>query len=259
MENQNIDLTIVLATLNEIENLPLLCSSIDSILTKQKIKYQLLFVDDNSKDGTREFIINYCNKNPLSKYIFNECKQSPLIARYQGIKIADGKYIITMDADFQHPPSYLMNIYNALLKNYDIVIASRYCKSGSPGNRKVVRGIISRTATFLAQLLLRSSRNIKDPLSGYFGFKNGLKLDIKSDWRGYEVGVFLRASNNNLKIKEIPYKFVERERGKSKVTSSPDFIKTYMIELLRAKRVEIVSYRQLAGSNNRIFNFRMFQ
>ena len=74
MGNQNIDLTIVLATLNEIENLPLLCSSIDSILSKQKIKYQLLFVDDNSKDGTGEFIINYCNKNPLSKYIFNEYK-----------------------------------------------------------------------------------------------------------------------------------------------------------------------------------------
>ena len=259
MENQNIDLTIVLATLNEIENLPLLCSSIDSILTTQKIKYQLLFVDDNSKDGSREFIINYCNKNPLSKYIFNECKQSPLIARYQGIKNADGKYIINMDADLQHPTSYLMNIYNTLLKNYDLVIASRYCKSGSPGNRKVVRGIISRIATFLAKLLLRSSRNIKDPLSGYFGFKNGLKLDIKNGWRGYEVGMYLRASNNNLKIKEIPYKFVERERGQSKVTSSPDFVKTYMIELLRAKKVEIVSYRQLAESNRHKFNFRMPQ
>ena len=93
-ENQNIDLTIVLESLNEIENLPLLCSSIDSILSKQKIKYQLLFVDDNSKDGTREFIIDYCNKNPLSKYIFNECKQSPLIARYQGIKIAAGNHNI---------------------------------------------------------------------------------------------------------------------------------------------------------------------
>ena len=259
MENQNIDLTIVLATLNEIENLPLLCSSIDSILTKQKIKYQLLFIDDNSNDGTREFIKNYCDKNPLSKYIFNDCKQSPLIARYQGIKIADGKYIINMDADLQHLTSYLMNIYNALLKNYDIVIASRYCKNGSPGNRKVVRGIISRAATFLAKILLRSSRNIKDPLSGYFGFKNGLKLDIKNEWRGYEVSMYLRASNNNLKIKEIPYQFVERERGKSKVTSSPDFIKTYMIELLRAKKVEIISYRQLAGGNIRKFNLRMSQ
>ena len=61
MENQNVDLTIVLATLNEIENLPLLCFSIDSILSKQNIKYQLLFVDDNSIDGTRDFIIFYYN------------------------------------------------------------------------------------------------------------------------------------------------------------------------------------------------------
>ena len=259
MGNQNIDLTIVLATLNEIENLPILCSNIDSILGKQKINYQLLFVDDNSQDGTRDFIIDYCAKNPLSKYIFNDCKQSPLIARYQGIKSANGKYIITMDADLQHPPSYIMNLYNTLLKNYDIVIASRYCKNGSPGNRKIVRGIISRTATFMAQFLLRTSRNIKDPLSGYFGFKNGLKLEIRDDWRGYEIGIFLRASNNNLKIKEIPFKFAERERGKSKVTSNPDFVKIYMVELLRARKVEIIRYRQFAGNNSRIFNFRMFQ
>ena len=259
MENKNVDLTIVLATLNEIENLPLLCSSIDSILSKQKIKYQLLFVDDNSKDGTREFIIDYCNKNPLSKYIFNDCKQSPLIARYQGIKKAKGKYIINMDADLQHPPSYLLDIYNDLLKNYDIVIASRYCKNGSPGNRKVVRGIISRTATFMAQFLLRSSRNIKDPLSGYFGFKNGLKLKVRNDWRGYEIGMFLRASNTNLKIREIPYKFAEREKGKSKVTSNPDFVKVYMVELLRARKVEIINYRQFTEGYGRIFNFRISQ
>ena len=118
MENQKIDLTIVLATLNEIENLPVLCSSIDSILSKQNIKYQLLFVDDNSIDGTRDFIINYCAKNPLSKYIFNDCRQSPLKARYQGIKSADGRYIITMDADLQHPPSYIMNIYNKISNPY---------------------------------------------------------------------------------------------------------------------------------------------
>ena len=90
MESQKIDLTIVLATLNEIENLPRLCFEIDSILCKQKIKYQLLFVDDNSQDGTRDFIKDYCANNPSSKYIFNDSKQSPLIARYQGIKTAVG-------------------------------------------------------------------------------------------------------------------------------------------------------------------------
>ena len=96
-------------------------------------------------------------------------------------------------------------------------------------------------------------------MSGYFGFKNGLKLDIKKEWRGYEIGIFLRANNWDVKIKEIPYKFVEREKGNSKVTSSPDFIKIYLIELLRAKKVEIISYRKLAGSTGRIFDFRVDQ
>ena len=109
----------------------------------------------------------------------------------------------------------------------------------------------------MAQFLLRSSRDIKDPLSGFLGFKNGLKLEIRDDWKGYEIGIFLRACNNNLKIKEIPYKFVERERGKSKVTSNPDFIKVYMVELLRAKQVEIINYRKLTGSTRGIFNFRI--
>ena len=52
---------------------------------------------------------------------------------------------------------------------------------------------------------------------------------------------------------------IERERGKSKVTSNPDFIKIYLIELLRAKKVEIISYRKLAGSTGRIFDFRVDQ
>ena len=242
---EDIDLTVVLATLNEIDNLPRLCSDIDSILKNAKIKYQLLFVDDNSSDGTREFIIEYCNKNKLSKYIFNEHKKSTLIARYQGINHSDGKYIILMDSDLQHPPKYLVNIYNGLLENYDIVIASRYVKDGSSGNRKPIRGIISRGASLMAQLLLKSSRQVKDPVSCYIGFRKGLKLDIDEAWRGYEIGIFLRASNNNVKMKEIPYRFAERENGKSKVTSSLKFFRVYIIELLLAKRVEIRNYKTI--------------
>ncbi len=243
MDNQNIDLTIVLATLNEIGNLPVLCSGIDTTLKNKNIKYQLLFVDDNSRDGTKEFIIEYCKKNTLSKYIFNDHKQSTLVARYQGIKQANGKYIVIMDADLQHPPKYLSNIYDNLLKNYDMVIASRYVKNGSTGNRKPIRGLISRGASFLARALLRSSRNIKDPVSCYIGFKNGLKLDIEKGWKGYEIGIFLRASNDNVRVKEIPYIFAERERGKSKVTSNTDFLGIYVMELILAKKVEIRNYK----------------
>ncbi len=250
MSNKNIDLTIVLATLNEIENLPKLAGRIDSILNKRKIKYQLLFVDDNSIDGTRDFIIDYCKKNPLSKYIFSDHKQSTLIANYRGTKAADGKYIIIMDSDLQHPPEYITNIYDTLLKNYDIVITSRYLKNGGTGNRKPIRGIISRGASFLARMLLSTSRNISDPVSGYIGFRNGLELHINDKWKGFEIGIFLRASNPHAKIKEIPYVFKERQGGQSKVTSDIGFIQIYVKELLLAKKVESSKYNQ--KNNTRI-------
>ncbi len=242
MSDRNIDLTIVLATLNEVENLPELTERIDSVLKSKKITYQLLFVDDNSIDGTREFIIDYCNKNPLSKYIFSDYKQSTLIARYRGIKDADGKYIIIMDADLQHPPEYINAIYDTLLKKYDMVIMSRYLKRGGTGNRKLIRGIISRGASFLARMLLSTSRNITDPVSCYIGFRNGMNLHINERWRGYEIGIFLRASNPHAKIKEMPYVFKERHAGKSKVTSDVHFMQIYVKELFLAKEVEFMIY-----------------
>ncbi|WMT53755.1 glycosyltransferase [Ferroplasma acidiphilum] len=244
MCDRTIDLTIVLATLNEIENLPKLTERIDFILNMRKLKYQLLFVDDNSKDGTREFIIDYCKKNPLSKYIFSDHKQSTLIANYRGIKDADGIYIIIMDADLQHPPEYITTIYDTLLDNYDIVITSRYLKNGGTGNRKPLRGVISRGAIFLAKMMLSTSRNITDPVSGYIGLRNGLKLHINDKWKGYEIGIVLRASNPYAKIKEIPYVFKERYAGKSKVTSDISFIQIYIRELLRAKKIEFTKYNQ---------------
>ncbi len=247
---EGLDLTIVLATLNEIDNLPGLVSSLDLILGKRGLKYQFLFVDDNSSDGTKEFITNYCNENKFSKYIFSNYKESTLIARYRGIKNADGRYIIIMDADFQHPPEYVTDIYDNLLKGYDIVIASRYIKGGSTGNRKPVRGIISRIASELAKFSLNTSRHITDPVSCYIGLRSDLSLDINNKWRGYEIGIFLRASNPYAKIKEIPYKFAERENGSSKVTSSINFIRIYLIELLLAKKLE--SKRRVVLTSNNV-------
>jgi dolichol-phosphate mannosyltransferase len=247
---ENIDLTVVLATLNEIDNLPKLVSALDSILSKHNLRYQFLFVDDNSKDGTKEFIRKYCSENKFSKYIFSDYKESTLIARYRGIQNADGKYIVIMDADFQHPPEYIVNIYDNLLNGYDIVIASRYVKGGSTGNRMPIRGLISRIASEFAKLLLNTSRNISDPVSCYIGMRNGLNLDINNKWRGYEIGIFLRASNPDARIKEIPYRFAERENGSSKVTSSINFIRIYLIELLLAKKVE--SKRRIALTTNNV-------
>jgi len=245
-----IELSIVLATLNEIENMPQLVKGTEEALSSLPVSYQFLFVDDNSTDGTRDFIKEYCRLNPLSKYIFNQHKRSTLTARYQGIKEADGKYILIMDADLQHSPKYLPEIYRELAMGNDIVLASRYLLKNGTGNRLVFRGVISRVASFLASLIMKTSRTVTDPLSCYIGFKRSLKIDIDEKWRGYEIGIFIRASNPDARIKEIPYVFAERGKGRSKVTSNISFVPGYLKELILAKKIELNNLRRINDSHS---------
>jgi dolichol-phosphate mannosyltransferase len=203
------------------------------------IPFQIVFIDDGSTDGSREFIQDFSASHSNSKYIFNSSKQSLLIADYSGIKNSDGKYIVLMDADLQHPVDKVNDIYEKLKQGYDIVVASRYMSGGSTGNRKAVRGLISRVAGAIAHIIVKNSRGTSDPLSGFYGFRSGLRMDIDQRWRGYKTLLFLLASNPGTRITEIPYVFRERDKGDSKIVDGMDFILTYLIELFLVKRVEV--------------------
>ena len=234
--------SIILATYNESSNLPTLLKSIKRNLL---IDYQIIFVDDGSTDGTREIILDYINQNPNSKYIFNNVKQSTLRARAQGIKRAEGEFIVVMDSDLQHPPELIPTFYRKLIEGCDIVIGSRYASGGSTGNRKPIRGLISRVAGELAHLLLKSSRKTTDPTSEYFAFKAGLFRDLNEKWRGYEIHLFLLAQNLDKTVCDVPYSFRERSVGESKVTDGLSFIKTYITELILAKKIELQNKKEL--------------
>jgi dolichol-phosphate mannosyltransferase len=156
-----------------------------------------------------------------------------------GIKVSDGKYIITVDADLQHPPEKLNEIYENLKKGYDIVVASRYFNERSLGKRDPDRGLISRVAGALAATFLENAKKTTDPLSGFFGFKNDLSLQINEKWRGYKILLFILSSNPNARVFDIPYKFWERERGESKIAKGFQFIRIYLTELILVKKIEI--------------------
>ena len=236
----DIELSIILATLNESVNLPILLDKMDSIT---QIRKQFIFVDDGSTDSTRNIILEYTRKERFSKYIFNASKQSTLRAQSQGILLADGEFVVVLDSDLQHPPELIPQIYEKLVSGYDIVTASRYGNGGSTGNRDAFRGLISRVASFLAKMLLKTTRKTTDPLSGYFGFRKSLFRPINDKWTGYKLQLFILAENPSAQCYDIPYRFKERENGKSKVTDGSRFLINYLTELILAKRVELV-YRK---------------
>jgi dolichol-phosphate mannosyltransferase len=230
------DASIILCTVNEIENLPSLVEKIENIA---KFSYQFVFVDDGSIDGTREYILNYCKNHNNAKYIFNDHKRSTVIAQYMGIKKSDGRFIIIMDADLQHPPEIIKEIYENLQKGYDIVVASRYYNEQAKTKRSPIRGVISRVAEELAKVILKNTKKTTDPLSGYFGFKKGLNLPINEKWRGYKILLYILSANPDVKVKDVPYIFLERKKGESKVAKGIDFIRIYLTELILAKRIEL--------------------
>ena len=230
------DASIILCTVNEMENLPRLVEKIEDVA---KFSYQFVFVDDGSTDGTREYILDYCKNHNNAKYIFNDHKRSLLIAQYMGIKKSDGRFIIIMDSDLQHPVEKINEIYRKLNEGFDIVVASRYVKGYSQVKRDALRGVISRVALTISRIYLNSLRKTTDPLSGFVGFRKDLKYDINEKWLGYETVIFLIASNPNAKVCDVPYIFNERKNGESKIVSGFDFIRIYLTELILAKRIEV--------------------
>jgi len=228
--------SIILCTVNEGENLPRLLEEIENSMN---YTFHIIFVDDGSTDGKRDFIESYCSIHPGSKKIYNEHKMSLLIANHMGMRESSSKYTVIMDSDLQHPVDAINDIVKKLDEGCDICVASRYSPGGSPGNRKPIRGLISRVAEYMARIMIRGANKTSDPLSGYFGFRTGLNFFIDERWRGYKTLLFLLASNPRARVCDVPYRFREREKGESKIVSGIGFLLRYTTEIILIKRTEM--------------------
>jgi dolichol-phosphate mannosyltransferase len=226
---------IVLATLNERENLAILLSEIASVLPELP---EIVVVDDGSMDGTREFIRAVANRHPEIRVVLNDCPQTIARAHEQGLRASTASFLIFMDADLQHPPSAIPSMVARLSSGFDVVIGSRYMPGGHTGSRTPIRGLISRSAGFMARLLLGNLRGVSDPNSGFFGVRRGAVVLDHDSPRGYYTLMFLLARMNHPRIAEVPYSFRERGSGESKVLNGLAFPFVYAIQLLTARRLE---------------------
>jgi dolichol-phosphate mannosyltransferase len=212
----NVDISIIIPTLNEKENINELVERIRKSLND--IRYEIIFVDDGSKDGTIEEIEKLKKKYKNIKLIERGSRKGLSSAFLDGVKHSSGKYVVLMDADLQHPPELLRKMYKKALEGYDLVIASRYIKGGKIENWSIIREFISKIAIVIAYIFLPETLKVKDPLSGYFLIKKDLLDNFKvSDPFSYKVLLDILVKVNYNKLIEIPYTFKERKYGRSKL------------------------------------------
>jgi dolichol-phosphate mannosyltransferase len=216
------EIGIILPTYREAENISKLIDDIENL----KLNSTILVIDDSSPDKTAEIVQNKQNKyDNILLYI--RPKKSGL-----GTALTDGftfflatkqapKYVVTMDADYSHNPKDIPQLLSTMYRtDCGIVIGSRYCRGGNITNWPLTRKVISRIANFIAKFSL--GLKLMDCTSGFRCYStNFLRATIGNlHSHTYEIQIetIRQALLRNFKVKETPILFVNRKRGKSKLS-----------------------------------------
>lgn len=219
----------MIPTYNESKNIVRILDSLN-ISIPRDLDTEVIVVDDNSPDGTSNTVEEYAkrlDKGLDIQVIKRKNERGLSSAIVKGIEHAMGEAVVVMDSDLSHPPQTIPKMIEELRKSgCDIVVASRYIKGGSISGWPFKRKLISKGATKIAQHGL--GIKIKDPMSGFFAFKRNIVKNIKFDAIGYKILLEILVKARNAKVKEIPYSFIDRTSGSSKMSVSVgiDYLKS---------------------------------
>jgi dolichol-phosphate mannosyltransferase len=215
-----IELSIVVPTFNEKDNVKKLIAGVEQALPN--VKWEIIFVDDDSPDGTADFVRSLAQSKPYVRCHQRIGRRGLSRAVSEGLLSSSAPVIAVMDADLQHDETILPTMLDQIRNNHtDIVVGSRYCAGGSIGAWTSQRAAMSRFATLLSRTLVIPQ--LTDPMSGFFIIRRETfhRIVRRLSGEGYKILLDLIASSPEpLRLVEVPYTFRERTAGQSKVDSA---------------------------------------
>ena len=210
--------SIIVPIYKEEKNIAKMISKVKSELSKKKINYELIFIDDNSLDNSKK-IFNK-NKNKNTRFFIRKDKPRDLSKSVVfGFKKSKYKNLIVMDGDLQHNPKDLLKLISKFKKtNCDIVIGSRKLEDYKKANLNPLRFFFSKTLNCIFNFIF--DKKIIDPMSGFFLIKKSVfkNAEKKLTLLGYKILIdIILSSNRDLNIKEVMINFRIRDKGFSKM------------------------------------------
>jgi len=223
------DVSIIVPTYCEAENLSVLVQRIDGVLTEADLSGEIIIVDDNSPDETVEVCRALKSAVPVRLCVRKEERELST-AVIRGMNLAQGRVLVCMDADLSHPPEKLPELIRPLDdSDVEFVIGSRYVSGASTDEEwGFIRWLNSKVATWLARPLTKTN----DPMAGFFAlrrttFHSATQLDPV----GYKIGLELMIKCNCRNVEEIPIHFSDRLYGTSKLNLKEQI--RYLVHLKR--------------------------
>jgi dolichol-phosphate mannosyltransferase len=237
------ELSIVVPTFSEADNIHELYVRVSAVLGSQS--WELIFVDDDSPDGTADLARRLANQDQRVRCIQRIGRRGLSSAVVEGALSSSAPLVAVMDADLQHDEKILPAMLQELRsRDLDIVVGSRYVTGGGTGDWSGQRETISRIASRLAKGLV--PENLHDPMSGFFVVRAEALRDAARRLSGYGYKILLdlfASAARPLRFAEVPYTFKQRVHGQSKLDS---LVAWEYLMLLVDKRIgHIISPRLL--------------
>ena len=227
------ELAIVIPTLNEAGNIAILVERLRRALVG--IAWEVIFVDDNSRDGTIGLVRELGLRDRRIRGIRRVGRRGLAGACIEGILSSSAPIVAVMDADLQHDEARLGEMFAALENgDADFVVATRFDAGGSAEQGlSRIRHLGSQLAIRLARRLLKVP--LTDPMSGFFMTRRQIVEDVapRLSQHGFKILFDIVASSRTpIRVKEVPFAFRPRLYGESKLDAS---VVTEYLGLLVAK------------------------
>ncbi len=214
--SQPLALALVIPTLREANNIRPLLERVRAALDPSGIAYEVIVVDDESRDGIETVLAEIAAEDPRFRCVVRSNERGLAGAVIRGWAETDAALLAVMDADLQHPPELLPRLWAELEAGADLVVGSRYTCGGSLRGWTPIRQLISRMAVWMTVPVQRGGLRICDPLSGFFMIRRSCIDRIELQKTGFKILLEILARAEIRSVVEVPFPFGRRHSGTSK-------------------------------------------
>jgi dolichol-phosphate mannosyltransferase len=209
---------VILPTYNERETLPAVLRQLAGAASHAGLACDAVVVDDNSPDGTGEvagrIATELADALPVT-VVVRPRKAGLTSAVLDGVRRSRADIIVVMDSDLSHPPDVVPALIRAVAGGADLAVGSRYAPGGGVAGWPAWRRALSWGATRLSRVLL--GVRVRDPVSGFFAVRRSTFESVRFEGTGYKLLLEILASGRTRKVEEVPYRFTDRAKGRSKL------------------------------------------
>jgi len=244
---------VIIPTYNESANIPRIIPKLLEVFDSCRgYRMEILVVDDSSPDGTGDLVRNFSKKHDAVHLLTNAKKNGLGAAYLKGMKEAFEKLqadvVFEFDADLSHDPEKIPEFLKEIDRGAQMVLGSRYISGGSiPANWGLHRKFLSVVGNLFINVVLTTFA-IRDWTTGYRAITREVYKAVGPEMGGerfsgytFQIGFLHKAVRKGFRIAEVPFHFVDREMGHSKL--GVEYLKNTLIYILKVRFQEITRWR----------------